>query len=481
MNTTAQQLPGLKDAYRAFDHGLRVRQAIAAYLILLFLVPSAITLDYFVYPELLWPIFKARMWCEAAMLCGLLLLLSPFGRKHVRILDKLCVAPPVFAICWMIYASEGAISPYYAGLTSTMVGISLILPYSPRESMWFCVFIICSYAAACTLNHLNDASQIVHSRIDVTGSAFYNNLYFIALSSTICIAACHFSSRRRFEDFCLRHDLDVNNRELVSTLKKLKDTEVQLVQSEKMNALGKLSAGLLHEVNNPLNFTFMALQIAEQEAEGNESLADTLKDIGQGMTRIRGVISDLRAFAYPSLTTERVPFNLDDALTTAMRLTAHELGDVSIDRTKLGPGKALGAKTQIVHVFMNLLVNAVQAIRTAKLDRVPKITVSSCENNGRLCVTVRDNGIGVKAANLPRLLEPFFTTKDVGQGMGLGLSICHTIVQNHGGGIKIASEEGQWTEVTFDLPLEESAPQPEPGDSTPAFTEEILEPAGSTA
>src|SRR6185312_11768261 len=108
-------------------------------------------------------------------------------------------------------------------------------------------------------------------------------LYFLSLTALVCVTACYYSGMRRFEDFRLRHELDVNNKELASTLKKLQETEVQLVQSEKMNALGKLSAGLLHEVNNPLNFTFMALQMAEQEAEGNASLQDTLKDIGQGM------------------------------------------------------------------------------------------------------------------------------------------------------------------------------------------------------
>src|SRR6185312_16084696 len=111
------------------------------------------------------------------------------------------------------------------------------------------------------------------------------------------------------------------NAELETTIKKLQDTEVQLVQSEKMNALGKLSAGLLHEINNPLNFTFMALQMAEQEAGENADLKDTLKDIGQGMTRIRGVISDLRTFAYPTSANDREEFNLEEVLTSAMRLT----------------------------------------------------------------------------------------------------------------------------------------------------------------
>jgi len=246
------------------------------------------------------------------------------------------------------------------------------------------------------------------------------------------------------------------NAELETTIKKLQDTEVQLVQSEKMNALGKLSAGLLHEINNPLNFTFMALQMAEQEAGDNAELKDTLKDINQGMTRIRGVVSDLRTFAYPTKANDREEFKLDDALTSALRLTAHEIGEIPVKPSGLEGFKVIGGKTQVIHVFMNLLVNSAQALKTVKGTREPAITVSAEVQGERVKVTVQDNGTGVSKDHLPRLFDPFFTTKDVGQGMGLGLSICHTIIKNHGGQISIESEQGQWTRVTFDLPLSSS-------------------------
>jgi signal transduction histidine kinase len=256
----------------------------------------------------------------------------------------------------------------------------------------------------------------------------------------------------------LEEQVRQRNRELEATLKKLQATEVQLVQSEKMNALGKLSAGLLHEINNPLNFTFMALQLAEEQGSAVPELAETLKDINEGMTRIKDVITDLRAFAYPSKLSAIEPFSLDDALTSAARLAAQELGDVTL--TREGTRQfALGSKTQIVHVLMNLLVNAAQATASTKEHRPPEIRVAAHPQDDRLVIGVRDNGQGVDPKNLSRLMEPFFTTKDVGQGMGLGLSICHTIVTNHGGAITVASEQGVWTEVTFDLPLAEQQQQ----------------------
>jgi signal transduction histidine kinase len=171
------------------------------------------------------------------------------------------------------------------------------------------------------------------------------------------------------------------------------------------------------------------------------------------MTRIRSVISDLRAFAYPSTISEENEFSLEEALITAKRLTAHELREIPVDSEGLRDCTALGAKTQIVHVFMNLLVNAAHALQKCPAGREPRIIVSAQVNGDRLQVVVRDNGTGVPAENIPRLFEPFFTTKDPGQGTGLGLSISHTIIKNHGGEMHVASEVSEWTELSFDLPL----------------------------
>ena len=442
----------LGEAYKEFDRALRLRQAKAGYYLALALMPAGMTLDAFVYPGHWGRFCIARLLCDVALLPCLFLLSTPLGRRFASLSDKPVVLLPSIAICWMIYATDGAASPYYAGLNLMVVGACLLIPYRVREAAVVCGLILLIYAGASVIPHASpvgssQASAGSHSTV------LFNNLYFLALTSIICVTACHYSAARRFEDFRLRHELDANNQELAAAMKKLQETEVQLVQSEKMNALGKLSAGLLHEINNPLNFTFMALQVAQQDAGDNTNLKETLTDIEQGMGRIRSVVSDLRAFAYPSKLKEMDPFLVDDALTTAMRLTAHETKEIQIDRTAVNGARAIGSQTQIVHVLMNLLMNSCHAVRAKNLGRSPQIAVTCEPRNGRMAVRVRDNGTGVKKANLPRLFEPFFTTKEVGQGTGLGLSICHTIVLNHGGSIDVSSEEGQWTEVVFDLPL----------------------------
>ncbi len=446
--------------YREADLNLRVRQGKVAAVLVLVLVPACIGLDWFVYPDLMRPFFAARLACDVVTLPFLVALFFPIGKRHVRLCANASVAAAAVAICWMIYASQGAASPYYAGLNLVIIGACLLFPYRMWEAVAFASFVIACYVAACVLHRTNPPTlggAGLHPDSWPLKSTLPNNLYFIIITGVLCATANFYSARRRFDDFVLRHDLDTNNRKLETAITKLQDTEVQLVQSEKMNALGKLSAGLLHEVNNPLNYTFMALQIAEQEAAGNAGLEETLGDIHQGMERIKAVIADLRAFAYPSRLNDVEPLRVSEVLNAGLRLTAHELGDVVVEQEGVEGVTVLGAKTQIMHVLMNLLINSAHAVKEPGLGRMPKIQVQCRAVGDRLEVSVWDNGVGVRAADLPRLLDPFFTTKEPGQGTGLGLSICHTIVENHGGKIVITSEHGSWTRVAFDLPM---APRP---------------------
>jgi len=250
----------------------------------------------------------------------------------------------------------------------------------------------------------------------------------------------------------LEQELRNRNAELALTIQKLQETEVQLVQSEKMNAVGRLSGGILHEINNPLNAALMALHLARQK-NPTDSVAEYLSELETALKRIRTVTTDLRSFAHPNHDVADERFTIESALSAAERMLAHDLGDLSIRRENIGDSLVRGSKNQITHVFINLLSNAAMAVRAAG-ERTPAVVVRTRVDQNRLVTTVQDNGVGIPEINLTRVTEPFFTTRDVGQGMGLGLSICHTIIRNHGGTLRIESSEGQWTCVSFDLSLD---------------------------
>ena len=255
----------------------------------------------------------------------------------------------------------------------------------------------------------------------------------------------------------LQSDLRQRNDELEQTLGRLRSTEAQLIQSEKMNALGSLAAGLLHEINNPLNYTITAVQLL-QEASGDldEDAKETIDDIDEGMQRIRDIVTDLRAFAYPQQVEKREKFEIDSVLASAMRFTAQLHDGQYIDRDLAEGCPVVGSKSQVSQVFVNLLINALHAVSPVRHSRHPSIRIASRRHEDRLRVTVRDNGVGIDPDVLPRIFDPFYTTRDVGQGMGLGLSICHTIIKNHGGQISVRSEKDAYTEVVLELPLAET-------------------------
>lgn len=252
----------------------------------------------------------------------------------------------------------------------------------------------------------------------------------------------------------LQKNLRHRNTELQDALARLKAAEAQLVQTEKLNALGSLAAGLLHEINNPLNYTMTALQILEETAgPGDAELMDTVKDMGEGMRRIRDIISDLRDFAYPQCSEKVERFELSAAVRTAMQFTAQLRNGHGVEEDLADGCVVMGSRTAISQVLVNLLSNSIRAVDQVKGRRAPRVRVTSRPEEGRLRVRVWDNGTGIAGEHLSRIFDPFFTTQRVGQGLGLGLSICHTIVKKHGGQITVTSRQDEYTEVTFDLPL----------------------------
>ncbi len=249
----------------------------------------------------------------------------------------------------------------------------------------------------------------------------------------------------------LQRTVHQRNIELESTLSDLQNTQGKLIQSEKLNALGRLAAGLLHEVNNPLNYAYGTFQLLEREPaiKEHEHVREMMGDVRDGMERISAIVKDLKTFAYPEAVHMTQAFDLATAISSAERLSAHSLRGVNIEKDIVTPAMVIGSQSHIVQVLINLFENACHAMENT--GREPSLKISVVPVEGRLRVSVRDSGTGIPPEIVERVFDPFFTTKEVGSGLGMGLSTCHTIIDNHGGVLSVDTDSATYTEFSFDL------------------------------
>lgn len=279
------------------------------------------------------------------------------------------------------------------------------------------------------------------------------------LTKPFSLAELHVRLRNLVESYLFQRELSRQKQTLEAALEQLKETETQLVQAEKMASLGRLSAGIIHEVNNPLNFIKTGLFALGKKGsllpDGQRAAFEELvRDIEDGVNRVRNIVSDLRGFAHPS-TSHADEISSTMLIDTALRLLSHEWKDqVRVERDIPADHLVRGNRNQLVQVLLNLIQNSLDAMRRQAYGpgEAPVLRIMAVTDGSRALLRVRDNGVGIPAENMGKIFDPFFTTKDVGEGMGLGLSICYRIIEQHGGRIRVESEPGRWCEFTLELP-----------------------------
>ena len=264
----------------------------------------------------------------------------------------------------------------------------------------------------------------------------------------------------------------------------------QLLQGQKLQAIGQLAAGIAHEINNPVGFILSNLgsvqqyvkdlgrfleaarRIVEQGEEGRdlrkvvtefealwkeaevgfllEDSGSALGDCKGGAERLRDIVRSLKEFAHPNENTLR-SIDLSQVVRKAVELCRNELKyRVTLHEDYAALGTALCYPQQIEQVLVNLLVNAAQSVGTGRGE----VFLEGRREGTEAILRVRDTGAGISAEHLSRLFEPFFTTKPVGKGTGLGLHVAYKIVKAHGGEIDVASEVGKGSTFTVRLPVE---------------------------
>jgi PAS domain S-box-containing protein len=244
----------------------------------------------------------------------------------------------------------------------------------------------------------------------------------------------------------------------VTEQRKLKS---QLMVSDRLVSVGTLAAGVAHEINNPLasviaNLELAVPQLAELQAKVSEpqcvALREQLQDALESAQRVQRIVKDLKIFARAQ-EDKRENVDVRRVLDSAVRLSWNEIrhrAKLTKDYNEVPPVDA--SESRLGQVFLNLIINAAQAIPEGMAERHEIRLATSVANDGKVVVEVSDSGQGMSPAVIERLFTPFFTTKPVGVGTGLGLSICHRIVTSLGGEISVESTQGKGSVFRVSLP-----------------------------
>lgn len=251
--------------------------------------------------------------------------------------------------------------------------------------------------------------------------------------------------------------------------------QAELARTDRLAALGRLAAGMAHEINNPLGFTSLSaealerrLRLALPDGDERRSLLELVDHVRRGTDRVAAIVRDLKAFSRDSPgTASRV--DLGGVLDAAVRMVAHELAPrATLERDVPELPPVIGNAGRLEQVFVNLLVNAAHSFQEGAGG---VISMRARVEGESVVVEVGDTGAGIPPEVLERVFDPFFTTKPVGIGTGLGLSICHGIVRSFGGDIDIESRVGRGTTVRVRLSVAPEVAVPrERADAAPVAT-----------
>jgi two-component system NtrC family sensor kinase len=245
----------------------------------------------------------------------------------------------------------------------------------------------------------------------------------------------------------------------------LKRLEEKLIQSEKLAAMGQMLAGVAHELNNPLTAILGVTELLRDREGADDSTRRQLELTHRQARRAARIVQNLLEFSRPASPQKR-PLDLNNLLERTLQLQEHSFrrNNIEVDfHPQADLPAVIGDANQLIQVFLNLVTNAEQAIREVR--DTGRIQIRAVRNGKQLSMTVQDDGVGIRPEALPRIFDPFYTTKRPGGGTGLGLSICMSIIREHGGNIEAETLPGGGSAFTIYLP---AAPDQQPGAlSTP--------------
>ncbi len=240
-----------------------------------------------------------------------------------------------------------------------------------------------------------------------------------------------------------------------------KKLEQQIIQSERLAAMGQMIGGFAHELNNPLT-SILGMSELLQETETNEGARKQLSILHKEARRAAEIVQNLQYFARPPAP-GRSQVNLNELVQRTVQMQSYPLrkSNITVDFLPEAAIPAVVADpNQLMQVFLNLLLNAEQAIRESREKGTIRVRIG--RNPDSVWIVFQDDGPGIAPENLAHIFDPFFTTKRPGRGTGLGLSICKTVLREHGGNIDVSSAPGGGAVFTITLPVGTAAESPAP-------------------
>ncbi len=238
------------------------------------------------------------------------------------------------------------------------------------------------------------------------------------------------------------------------------DSEIKLLQSEKQASIGRLAAGVAHEINNPLTGVLTFTHMLMRREDLAPDVMDDLKTIVGATERVREIVKGLLDFSRQT-EIRPIPTDINALISKSIDLIQNQAlvkgVMICFDPEENLPERTLDIN-QMQSVIINILINAVDSMEPGGHIIINTNLVHSTDKDGKkgIEISITDTGHGIPAENLDKLFEPFFTTKEVGKGTGLGLSVSYGIVERHGGTIRVKSKEGHGSTFIIWLPLEEN-------------------------
>ena len=260
---------------------------------------------------------------------------------------------------------------------------------------------------------------------------------------------------------CRRFNVELMkvNRHLEKANRELQKSQEQIIQSEKMFAVGQLASGVAHEINNPLGsiLTYIKLAIKKLDNYSSDSNILEISQLKKYMATVEGEVNRCKGITRSLLDFSRVRepemnvVDINGILNNALELVEHQLSEQRINLVKKvgsSTSKIVADSHQIQQVFINIILNAIHAMSEGGI-----LEITTRKRSKSAEIVFKDSGCGIVDEDLPRIFTPFFTTKKVGEGTGLGLSVAYGIIENHGGEIIVKSKTGEGTTVIIMLPV----------------------------